>query len=66
MEENHSIAWEMLKLFKAVIIGLSIISIIELGIIGYMGYLLYDSQFEYVETNSQEVEDVNNSNISQK
>lgn len=63
---DHSIAWEMLKLFKGALIVLSIIALVELVVIGCMGYMLYDSQFEYVESNSQDLDevDLDNSSVS--
>ena len=61
---DHSIAWEMLKLFKVALIILAIIAVAELGVIGYMGYMIYDGQFEYTETKTQELEDVENSTAS--
>lgn len=61
---EHSIAWEMLKLFKVALIILAIIAVAELGVIGYMGYMLYDGQFEYVESNSQDLDEVDMDNSS--
>lgn len=60
--EEKSIAWEMLKSLKKVITIISVISVIELLIIAYMGYLIYDSQFEY-ETNDT-IQDVTNTSLN--
>lgn len=62
MEKENSLAWEMLHTLKIVITIISIIAIIELLVIAYMGYLLYDSQFEY-ET-SDTIQDVTNTNLN--
>lgn len=66
-EEKNSLAYDMLKALKAVIIFLSIIIVVELIVIGVLGYLLYDSQFDYSTTEKQDVSntDVNNSSIVQ-
>lgn len=66
-EEKNSFAYDMLKALKAVIIFLSIIIVVELIVIGVLGYLLYDSQFDYSTTETQDVSntDVNNSSIVQ-
>jgi len=66
-EEKNSLAYDMLKALKAVIIFLSIIIVFELIVIGVLGYLLYDSQFDYSTTETQDVSntDVNNSSIIQ-
>ena len=61
MEEEKSIAWEMLHTLKIVFVIVLVIAIIELIIIGYMGYLLYDSRFEY-ETNNT-IQDVSNTSL---
>lgn len=65
--EEKSIAWEMLKSLKKVITIISVISVIELLIIAYMGYLIYDSQFDYSYDTIQDVTNtsLNNSNITQ-
>ena len=65
--EEKSIAWEMLKTLKRIIIIISIIAIIELFVIAYMGYLIYDSQFDYSYDTIQDVTNtsLNNSNITQ-
>lgn len=60
-KEKNSLAWEMLKTLKAVIGILSVIAIIELCIIARLGYLLYDSQFDY-ETNDT-IQDVSETNL---
>lgn len=60
--EEKSVAWEMLKTFKRVITIISIIAIIELFVIAYMGYLIYDSQFDY-ET-SDTIQDVTNTSLN--
>lgn len=67
MEKENSLAWEMLHTLKIVITIVSIIAIIELLVIAYMGYLIYDSQFDYSTTETQDVSntDVNNSSIIQ-
>lgn len=67
MDEKNSLAWEMLHTLKIVITVVSIIAIIELFVIAYMGYLIYDSQFDYSTTETQDVSntDVNNSSIIQ-
>lgn len=62
--EERSIAWEILNSTKRLVTFLAIFCVIELGIIGFLGYLLYDSQFEYTETKTQELEEVNNSTAS--
>lgn len=66
-EEKNSLAYDMLKALKAVIIFLSIIIVVELIVIGVLGCLLYDSQFDYSTTETQDVSntDVNNSSIVQ-
>ena len=66
-KEKNSLAWEMLKTLKIVIVILTAIAIIELVIIGYMGYLLYDSRFEYTTDTIQDVSETNldNSSITQ-
>lgn len=66
-EEKNSLAYDMLKALKAVIIFLSIIIVVELIVIGVLSYLLYDSQFDYSTTETQDVSntDVNNSSIIQ-
>lgn len=61
---DHSLAWELLKFLKILVAFLTIFCVLELGVIGYMGYLLYDSRFEYTETKTQELEDVNNTTAS--
>lgn len=67
MDEKNSLAYDMLKTLKAVIIFLSVIVVAELIVIGVLGYLLYDSQFDYSTTETQDVSntDVNNSSIIQ-
>ena len=62
--EEHSLAWELVKFLKKLTICLVIFCVLELATIAYMGYMLYDSQFEYTETKTQELEEVNNSTAS--
>lgn len=61
---DHSVAWELVKFLKVLTICLAILCVLELGTIGFFGYLLYDGQFEYTETKTQELEDVDNTTAS--
>lgn len=65
--ENNSLAYEMLKALKLTVKIMAAVIIIELGIIAYMGFLLYDSQFEYSTEEVQQVDNtsVENSSITQ-
>jgi len=64
---ESSWAYETLKMVKVALIIISSIAVIELVIIGIMGYMLYDGQFEYTTEQVQEVENtsVDNSSITQ-
>ena len=65
--EDKSIAYEMLKTLKITIKVMSVIVIIELVIICFMGYLLYDSQFDYSNEQLQNIDNtiLENSSVSQ-
>jgi len=66
---ENSIAYDMLKEIKAANKRLFIIAIIEMVVIisMFVGFLIYESQFEYVstETTSQELTSTDSNNISQ-
>lgn len=66
---ENSLAYEMLKEIKASNKRLFIIAIIEMVVIisVFVGFLIYESQFEYVstETTSQELTSTDSNNISQ-
>jgi hypothetical protein len=66
---ENSLAYEMLKEIKSSNKRLFIIAIIEMVIIisMFVGFLIYESQFEYVssETTSQELLSTDSNNISQ-
>ena len=53
---ENSTAYELLKALKLSLKIMSVIAVAELVIIGYMGYLLYDSQFDYTSEETQNVE----------
>lgn len=63
--EEKSLAYEMLHTLKTTIKIILTISIIELVIIGFMAYLLYDSQFEYSTEQEQDLSNtlIDNSSI---
>lgn len=66
---ENSLAYEMLKEIKASNKRLFIIAVIEMVVIisMFVGFLIYESQFEYVstETTSQELTTTESNNISQ-
>lgn len=66
---ENSIAYDMLKEIKAANKRLFIIAVIEMVVIisMFVGFLIYESQFEYVstETTSQELTTTESNNISQ-
>lgn len=62
--ENNSLAYEMLKALKLTVKIMAAVIIIELGIIAYMGFLLYDSQFEYYTDQVQELDNTSLENSS--
>ena len=66
---ENSLAYEMLKEIKTSNKRLFIIAVIEMVVIISMfaGFLIYESQFEYVstETTSQELTTTDSNNISQ-
>lgn len=66
---ENSLAYEMLKEIKASNKRLFIIAVIEMVVIisMFVGFLIYESQFEYVstETTSQELTSTDSNNISQ-
>ena len=66
---ENSLAYEMLKEIKASNKRLFIIAVIEMVVIisMFVGFLIYESQFEYVstETTSQELTTTDSNNISQ-
>lgn len=66
---ENSIAYDMLKEIKAANKRLFIIAIIEMVVIisMFVGFLIYESQFEYVtsETTTQELTSTDSNNISQ-
>ena len=57
---ENSLSYEMLKALKVTVKIMAAVIIIELGIIAYMGFLLYDSQFEY---STEEVQQVGNTTV---
>ena len=69
MEEEKSLAYELLQEIKKTNKRLFIIAIIELVIIISMaiGFLIYESQFDYVTTTeeTQEVHDIDSSEVTQ-
>ena len=66
---ENSLAYEMLKEIKTSNKRLFIIAVIEMVVIisMFVGFLIYESQFEYVstETTSQELTTTDSNNISQ-
>lgn len=66
---ENSIAYDMLKEIKAANKRLFIIAIIEMVVIisMFVGFLIYESQFEYVtsETTTQELTSTDSNKISQ-
>jgi hypothetical protein len=66
---ENSLAYEMLKEIKASNKRLFIIAIVEMVVIisMFVGILIYESQFEYVssETTTQELTSTDSDNISQ-
>jgi hypothetical protein len=61
---ENSLSYEMLKALKVTVKIMAAVIIIELGIIAYMGFLLYDSQFEYYTDQVQELDNTSLENSS--
>ena len=66
-KDEHSDVWNLIQFAKMQTKIISAIAIIELIVILCMGYFIYDSQFDYSTTETQDVSntDVNNSSIVQ-
>lgn len=66
-KDEHSFAWELLRALKVALAVISTIAIIELAVITYMGFLIYDGQFEYTTESTQDIDNTSleNSQITQ-
>ena len=66
-KDEHSFAWELLRTLKIALAVISTIAIIELVVITYYGFLIYDGQFEYTTESTQDIDNTSleNSQITQ-